>query len=93
MTHSVSIISRDLTRTMRIVIADVAISTYTSGGEAFLPSEFGLVDMVFFDPTPAGVTGYMDMYIDSGQKLRVHTATGTEASGNVGTHRLVVFGH
>jgi hypothetical protein len=93
MTHTVSIVSRDLTRTMRIVIADVAIGTYTAGGEALLPAEFGLVDIVTFDAIPAGTTGYMDSYIDAGQKLYVNTATSTQGSGNVGTHRLVVYGH
>jgi len=78
---------------MQYVIADIAIGTYTSGGEVFTAAEFGLVKIVDLSAAPAGTTGYMDMAIRSTLAVKIMTATGTEASGNVGTHCLMIFGY
>jgi hypothetical protein len=92
MTHTTAIVKQSRIGNNRYVVADLSIGTYTASGELLTPAEFGLVKIEDVIPLPAGSTGYMDMFISATVAVRVHTATGTEASGNVGVHRVRVYG-
>jgi hypothetical protein len=92
-THTTVVVKQSRVGNNRYAVADLSISSYTTGGEVVNSTEFGLIDIEDLLPFPAGTTGYMDMFISASSKIKIMTATGTEASGNVGVHRVRVYGH
>ena len=93
MTHTTTVVKQSRMGNNRYAVADLTITSYTSGGEVVAGQEFGLIDIEDLLPFPAGTTGYLDMFLSASSKIKIMTATGTEASGNVGVHRVRVYGH
>jgi hypothetical protein len=95
MTHTVTEVSRGSMGNINFLIADVAISSYTTGGEVLTTSELGINVVQYMEGNAKAISTAKFDFDPAGLKI-IGTVCSTGAqvgSGvNVGTLRILVLG-
>lgn len=91
MTHTTTLGFQESAGSTFVRVAQIAISSYTSGGEVLTLAELG-VNSTLVDIRASGRSGNIAAWSGSttAPKLVVYSSGTTEASGNVGTFDVVI---